>query len=154
MKTLVTFYSRDGHTRKSAEIIANVLNADIDERVDKKSRRGILGFLRAGYDATRGKTTDILFTKDPEKYDMVVLGTPVWNGRITPAVRTYLLRKRENIKRCAFFATYAGRLGKCLRQMHELYSGNVVTEKVIFRKKIEEEAKIFAEELKRLLNLP
>ena len=37
VKILIVFYSRDGHTRKSTEIIANVLNADIDEIVDKKS---------------------------------------------------------------------------------------------------------------------
>jgi len=55
MKTLVTFYSRDGHTKRAAEIIAKALNADIDEIKDKKPRKRIIGFLRAGYDATRGK---------------------------------------------------------------------------------------------------
>jgi len=86
MKTLVAFYSRDGHTKRVAEIIANALNAELDEIVDKKPRKGFLGFLRAGYDATRRKTTEISFTKNPTDYDIVVIGTPVWNSRVTPAI--------------------------------------------------------------------
>ena len=111
MKALVTFYSRDGHTKRAAEIIAKALNADIDEIKDKKPRKGIIGFLRAGYDATRGKTTEINFSKNPADYDIVIIGSPVWNGRVTPAVRTYLLKNRDGIKKAAFFATCAGREG-------------------------------------------
>lgn len=154
MKTLVAFYSRDGHTKRVAEIIANALNAELDEIVDKKPRKGILGFLRAGYDATRRKTTEISFTKNPTDYDIVVIGTPVWNSRVTPAIRTYLLRNRENIRRAAFFATCTGRSGKCLKQMHELYGSEVLAEKVILRNAIEGGAKAFAEELMRLVSRP
>lgn len=154
MKVLVVFYSRDGHTRRAAEIIADTLKADIDEVVDKKPRKGIFGFLKAGYDATRGKTTAIIFTKDPGKYDIVVVGTPVWNGRVTPAVRTYLMRNRRNIKRCVFFATCAERAGKCLRQMRDLYGSDVLAERIILRNEVASEAKTFAEELMKMINNP
>jgi len=150
-KVLVAFYSRDGHTKKAAEIIAGALNADIDEIEDKKSRKGIIGFLIAGYDATRGKTTDMNFSKDPADYDVVIVGGPVWNGRVTPAVRTYLLKNRNNIKKAAFFVTCAGREGKCLAQMCEIYNGEVLYEKMILRNKIEEDAKQFIENLLSLL---
>lgn len=150
MKILVAYYSRTGNTRKASQIIANTLNADVDEIMDKKSRKGILGFLRAGYDATRGNTTEITYTKDPENYDIVIIGSPVWNGRVTPAVRTYLIRNKEKMKKAAFFITCAGRPGKCLKQMRELYGGAVIAEKVILSKNIEEGAKSFAEELKKL----
>jgi len=147
MKTLVTFYSRDGHTKRAAEIIAKALNADIDEIKDKKSRKGIIGFLRAGYDATRGKTTEINFSKKPADYDVVILGGPVWNGRVTPAVRTYLLKNRDSVKKAAFFVTCADREGKCLMQMREIYSGEILAEKVILRNEIEEGVKQFMEKL-------
>jgi len=68
MKILVAYYTRDGHTRQVAQRIAESLGADLDEVIDKKKRNGILGFLIAGYDATRGKTTEILFEKDPTDY--------------------------------------------------------------------------------------
>jgi len=43
----VVFYSRDGHTKRVAEIIADALNVDIDKIEDKKSRKGLIGFIRA-----------------------------------------------------------------------------------------------------------
>ena len=151
MKTLVVFYSRSGTTKRVALDVAKALNADIDEVIDKKSRKGILGFLRAGYDATRGKTTEIEFEKDPSDYDLVIIGTPVWNSRVTPAIRTYLLRNRERIKRAAFFSTCAGRPGKCLEQMEELWGKKPILRKVLIRKRLDEGTEELAEELKKFV---
>lgn len=151
MKVLVAFYSRDGHTRAAAEMIAEALGADVDGIADGRPRRGIMGFLRAGYDATRGRTTEIRFSKDPASYDLVVVGTPVWNGRVTPAVRTYLERNSGRIRRAAFFATCAGRPGRCIGQMKEIYGGRSLAERVILRDRIEEGAEEFVRELRELL---
>ena len=150
-KILVAFYSRDGHTKRASEIIADTLNADIDEIKDKKSRKGIIGFLIAGYDATRGKTTDINFSKNPAHYSLVILGGPVWNGRVAPAVRAYLLKNRDSIKKAAFFVTCAGREGKCLSQMREIYNGEILAEKVILRNKIEEGVKQLLKKLESII---
>ncbi|MCD6140431.1 MAG: flavodoxin family protein [Thermococcus sp.] len=151
MKTLVVFYSRSGTTKRVAQEVAKALNADIDELIDKKSRKGILGFLRAGYDATRGKTTEIEFEKDPYDYDLVIVGTPIWNSRVTPAIRTYLLWNREKIKNAAFFSTCAGRPGKCLEQMEELWGKKPILRKVLIRKRLDEGTEELAEELKKFV---
>ncbi|RLF84946.1 flavodoxin [Thermococci archaeon] len=151
MKTLVVFYSRSGTTKRVAQEVAKALNADIDELIDKKSRKGVLGFLRAGYDATRGKTTEIEFEKDPYDYDLVIVGTPIWNGRVTPAIRTYLLWNREKIKNAAFFSTCAGRPGKCLEQMEELWGKKPILRKVLIRKRLDEGTEELAEELKKFV---
>jgi flavodoxin len=75
-----------------------------------KNRRGWLGFIRAGYDATRGKETKIEKTqKSPMDYDLIVVGTPVWNSRLTPAIRTYLKENDLSKKRVALFSTNEGR---------------------------------------------
>ena len=153
MKTLVVFYSRSGTTKRVAQEVAKALNADVDEVIDKKPRNGILGFLIAGYDATKGKTTEIEFEKDPSGYDLVVIGTPVWNGRVTPAIRTYLLRNREKIKNVSFFCTCAGRPGKCLEQMEEILGRRPVLSKVLVRKRLEEGIKDLIEELETLNSL-
>lgn len=151
MKTLVVFYSRSGTTKRVAQEVAKALNADIDELIDKKSRKGFLGFLRAGYDATRGKTTEIEFEKDPYDYDLVIVGTPIWNGRVTPAIRTYLLQNREKIKNAAFFSTCAGRPGKCLEQMEDLWGKKPILRKVLIRKRLDEGTEELAEELKKFV---
>jgi len=150
VKTLVVFYSRSGTTKWVAQEVARALNADVDEVIDKKPRKGILGFLIAGYDATKGKTTEIEFEKDPSGYDLVVIGTPVWNGRVTPAIRTYLLQNRGKIGNAAFFCTCAGRGGKCLEQMGEILGRRPVLSKALVKKRLDEGIKELVEELKAL----
>jgi flavodoxin len=108
MKTLIAFYSRTGHTKKVAEIIAKNLNADLDEIVDLKDRSGLKGWLYAGRDAMKKYPTDIKTTKDPAKYDLVVVGTPIWAATSTPAVRTYLLQHKNDFKKIAVFTTSGG----------------------------------------------
>jgi len=150
-RILVAFYSRDGHTKRIAEILAESLNADIDEIKDKKSRKGLIGFFKAGCDATLGKTTEIAFSKNPANYDIVVVGSPVWNGRVTPAVRTYLLKNKDRIKKIAFYVTCVGRQGKALLQMHEIYISDPLTEKVILRSSEIKGVKQFIESLKSVV---
>ncbi|MCK4272271.1 flavodoxin family protein [bacterium] len=53
MKSLVVFYSRTGNTRRVAEMIAQGLDAILQELVDKKSRKGPIALLRAGRDAIK-----------------------------------------------------------------------------------------------------
>lgn len=134
-----------------ARKIAEAFNAEIDEVIDRKNRKGILGFLIAGYDATRGKTTEIEFTKDPSDYDLVIIGSPTWNSRVTPAIRTYLLKNREKIKNAVFFTTCSGSSKKCLEQMEELYGKKALLKKIIVNKKLEEGTKEFIDELKALV---
>ena len=122
MKSLVVYYSRSGNTRFVAEKISQEIAGDIEEIIDKKRRKGSLGFILSGYDATRGRVTKIAETKrPPEYYDLVVVGTPMWNKRITPAVRTYLRNNNFSKKRVALFCTNLGsqpeRLFKTLKEL-------------------------------------
>ncbi|MFX1487094.1 MAG: flavodoxin family protein [Promethearchaeota archaeon] len=108
MKSLVVHYSRTGNTRIVAEATAKELNADLDEIIDLKKRSGPLGWLRAGYDSGRRKLTRIRVKKNPESYSVIVVGTPIWNNNMTPAVRTYLTNHNLNGKKLAFFCTAGG----------------------------------------------
>jgi flavodoxin len=109
MKTLVVFYSRDGLTKKIAAELAGLLQAETEELVDLKGRQGLWGWFLAGGDAFRKKLTRITGSaKDPAAYDLVVLGSPIWAGSITPAARTFLSESSHQIKRAAFFCTKGG----------------------------------------------
>jgi flavodoxin len=106
MRVLVVYYSRTGNTRFVAENIAGKLKADIEEVIDKKNRSGMIGWLKSGRDATRGKDTEIEQTKySPSDYDLIILGAPVWNKRIPPAMRTYLNKNDLSKNKIAFFNT-------------------------------------------------
>ncbi|MBN2407790.1 MAG: flavodoxin [Elusimicrobia bacterium] len=119
MKILVASYSRTGKTKKLAGKIAPVLSADTDEIIDKKKRKGVLGFIIGGFDALKEKLTDIEISENPADYDIVVIGTPVWAGNVTPAVRRYLTDNK--LKSAAFFATSgSGREDKTFVSMAKL----------------------------------
>ncbi len=124
MKTLIAYYSRTGNTKQVAETLAEKLDADIDEIKDMKDRSGIVGWLMGGKDAFRENTTEIAFKKDPKDYDLVVIGTPVWAGTMTPAVRMYL---KNNFKKVAFFCTYGGSEGKTFAEMQKISKKPVAT---------------------------
>ena len=103
MKYLVVYYSRTGNNRTIGEAIAKALSADIDEIIDKKKRAGKLGWLRAGRDSQTKSLTDIQFEKNPEDYDIIIIGSPIWANGITPAIRTYLNKHNMRGKKVAFF---------------------------------------------------
>lgn len=108
MKILVTFYSRSGNTKKMAQAIAECLHADLDEIIDLKNRRGILGWILSGRDALKGTLTTIKTVKNPSDYDLVIIGTPIWAGHSTPATRTYITQFKNQIKKVAIFVTSGG----------------------------------------------
>jgi flavodoxin len=106
MKTLVVYYSRSGNTKKIAEEISNKVKCDIEEIIDNKNRKGLIGWLISGRDAHSKKLTTISeIKKDPSKYDVVAIGTPIWAGLMAPAVRTYINENKGKFKNVAFFCT-------------------------------------------------
>ena len=109
MKILVVYYSRSGNTKKLAEDIAKNLKADTEEIVDLRPRKGVLGFFKSGRDSLLRRETEIKKSiKDPSKYDLVLVGTPVWAGNITPAARTYVRCNKDKFGKVACFCTMGG----------------------------------------------
>lgn len=108
-KVLVAYYSRTGVTKKVADIIKENIDCDLEEIVDKANRRGFIGFIKAGYAALKGRSTEIENTKyDVSEYDLIIVGTPVWAGHISCATRRFLELNSKKIKKAAFFATKGG----------------------------------------------
>ncbi|MCU0679259.1 MAG: flavodoxin [Planctomycetes bacterium] len=106
MKTLVVYFTRTQTTKKAAEMLAEKLSADLEEIKDQADWSGVVGYLRAARAAMKNKTTEISDSKfDPAAYDLVVVGTPVWVGCVTPAIRAYLQKNKELIRQIAFFTT-------------------------------------------------
>ncbi|MHA2188044.1 MAG: flavodoxin family protein [Candidatus Thorarchaeota archaeon] len=103
MTYLVVYYSRTGNNRTIAEAIADTLSADIDEIIDKKKRQGRLNWLRAGGDSRGGKLTEIEYEKNPQDYDTIIIGAPIWAWNPIPPLRTYLKEVDLKGKRVAFF---------------------------------------------------
>jgi menaquinone-dependent protoporphyrinogen IX oxidase len=120
-RILVVHFSRTGHTRQVAQSIATALAADIEEIVDPTRRTGILGYFRSGREAWLKRLPSIApSVHDPGRYDMVVIGTPIWNTSLSAPVRSYLWRHRSRLPAVAFFLTCGGMgIDRVFRQMTE-----------------------------------
>jgi len=106
---LVVYYSRTGWTKKVAKEIAHRLAAETEEIADTAQRGGITGWLRSGREAVRKATTTLEPPKrDPDVYDLVVIGTPVWAKTVSTPVRTYLQQHADRLAKVAFFCTCGG----------------------------------------------
>lgn len=109
MKTLVVYYSRSGNTRLVAQEISSAIDCDIEEIADTKNWSGTMGFLRAGRDAAGHKLTVLEDIKnDPDDYDLIIIGTPIWGGNISVPVRTYIAGNSSRFNKVAFFCTAKG----------------------------------------------
>ena len=109
-RILVVFYSRTGTTRRVAYAVAESLGAEIEEIADLKNRTGLFGFLGAIRDALGRRCAPIGDPdRDPADYDIVILGSPVWAGRMSSPVRSYLDRSRGRFKAVAFLCTCGGK---------------------------------------------
>ena len=110
MKTLIAYYSRTGHTDQLARELAPQCGADLERIQDADGpRSGMLGYLRSGWQALRGTPAVIRpSTLDPGAYDLVIVGSPVWNWNLSAPVRAYAATHAARFKQVAFFCTEGG----------------------------------------------
>ena len=105
-QVLVVYYSLTGNTERVAQDIAGRLDADLQRISDEKNRRGFFGYLGAALDSWRERPTQITdISKYPNEYALTLIGTPVWVGKMAPAVRAYLRLIRGRLNDVAFFTT-------------------------------------------------
>ena len=131
MKKMVAYYSRSGNTKFVAEKIADKLNAETCEVIDKKNRKGKLIFVTGGYAALREKLTEIEVTKTIDDYDFIIVGSPVWAGKIAPAIRTFLAKNDFSDKQVAFFVTMGGdKPEKALKNMKKAIAPKIPVEEL------------------------
>ncbi len=106
---LVVFYSRSGNTQALAHALATAGGWDCEALHDPTRRGGLLGALRSGWQALRAEPAPIApLEHDLGDYDLVVVGTPVWNHRVSSPVRAFLERHRAELRRVALFVTCHG----------------------------------------------
>jgi flavodoxin len=117
LKSLIVYYTRTSNARFVAETIAAEIGADVEEVVDLKKRSGLLGFLIGGKDARQGKGTKISPTsKIPIDYELVIFGTPVWAGKPSPAINTYLKENNLSGKKVAAFFTKGQKKSQAIKE--------------------------------------
>lgn len=105
-RVLVVYYSLTGNTARVAKDLATRLDADVESIQDKGHGVGFLGQLTAAFDAWRKAAATIgPIQCNPSQYEITLIGTPVWVGQMTPAIRAYLQATDGRFQNVAFFIT-------------------------------------------------
>jgi len=111
--TLVVYFTRTGNTERLARLLAADLDADIEalaETGQQGERHGVSGYVASLFDVLRHRPAELAPTlRDPRAYDLVMIGTPVWAGRASTPVSTWLAQNHASLARVAFFCTMGGR---------------------------------------------
>ena len=149
-KILIVYYSLTGNTRFIAESIQEIMKADIQEIKPKKEvkPKGAMKYFWGGYKATMKKKPSLKpIEKDPNNYDVIIIGTPVWAWTIAPPIRSFLTQYDLSNKKVGFWCCHAGSPGGTLRIMEKCAPDSEIIGKIKFLdplKKKTEEAKIEA----------
>jgi flavodoxin len=108
-RTLIVFFSRDGHTRQIGHEVAAACHADLEEIAEAAPRDGVAGYFRSAREALLGASVPLKPQRHPpQDYGLVVIGTPVWVWNMSSPVRAWVNEYRQHLHRVAFFCTFGG----------------------------------------------
>lgn len=108
---LCIYYSRSGNTRHVMEEVAKELNAELLEITDGVDRSGWGGWMRSGLDSMRKNCPPVRAfqtERSLESYKLVILGTPVWAGRCSSIMRSFLKQHGKKLERVGYVITRGG----------------------------------------------
>lgn len=111
MKTLIVYYSLEGNTEFAANQIAAAIGADTLrlEPVKAYPSSGFRKFLWGGKSAVMAEKPELMpYDFQPERYERIIIGFPVWAGNIAPPLRTFLQENDLSEKHIAAFACQSG----------------------------------------------
>jgi flavodoxin len=126
MKTLVVYYSLEGNTELVVETAAEAAGADLLRIVPKESKapRGLTRYIWGGRAALSGSKPELKpLQLNPEDYDTLIVGTPVWAWTFAPAMNTFFSMFDFTGKRVALFCCHGGQPGKTLEKMKKAMEG-------------------------------
>ncbi len=155
----IAAYSWSGHTRDAVEPLTKALGdaATHEEIRPSQPPSGFFGYVRMGWGALSGASWPIE-TPQPhrEGCELLVIGTPIWAGRLPPPVKEYLLKAGRSYPTVAALITHGGSNPARVVAMIGEAAGKGVAASVAIsdedRKRDQVGAKIeqFAEALRRL----
>lgn len=128
MKTAVIYYSLEGNTEFIAKKIAEKTQGDMIKLVPEKNypTGKISKFFWGGKSVMFGEKPKLKNTPiDVESYDRIFIGTPIWAGKFTPPINTFLNTCKIRGKDIILFACHGGGgADKCFNKMKDILKDN------------------------------
>ncbi|MBY9018661.1 MAG: flavodoxin [Candidatus Lokiarchaeota archaeon] len=131
-KFLIVYYSLTGNTHLIAESIKEQTGADIERLKpikDLNSESGTRFFWGGMHAKMKQKPKLEPLQHDPNDYDLIFLGTPVWAWTLTPPIRSYLKLHDLSSQPLAIWNCAAGNGIKAMQRLKkEIPNANIVGE--------------------------
>lgn len=160
-RILVVYYSQTGHTEFVARQIALQCRATLERIETYKQRESGRFFLFSSLESLLRVRPSVRPGRHrPGKYDVVVVGTPVWCWNVASPVRSWLHRHRGFLPRVAFFCTFGGSGGAKVLGDMEAISGQsavarlAVKESAVAHSQHDPDVRRFIAEVTRAARVP
>ncbi len=141
MKKLVIYYSLEGNTKLMAESIAAQTQADIlkIETVKEVPAKGFRKYFW-GVKGVLMKQSPALkpLNKDPQDYDLLFIGTPVWASSYAPPLKTFMKTNPVKGKKIALFCCHQGMRGAVFAKMRQAFAGNEIISEIDFHEPLKD----------------
>ena len=129
MKKIFIYYSLSGNGNTVAEYL---LDKNIDVRkvipVDKIPKSRIGSILTGGFLASINYKIKLVdFNSDISSYDEIIIGSPVWNDRLSCPINTVLDKIKLDNKKVTFILySGSGKSTKASKKINKLYNANII----------------------------
>ncbi len=126
-KTLIVFYSLEGHTAHIANVLKEKLDCDMIEIKPKKEikAKGFMKYFWGGKQVKMNEEPELEpIDIDFGKYQTIFVGTPIWAWSATPPIRTFLKGDYIKNKDLYVFYSYDGGNAKAEDRIKNMITGN------------------------------
>ncbi len=126
MNKAIIYYSLGGNTKGAAEKIQNITGADIFRINTLKPYTGSYNdIVEQGHKEVKSGFMPEIENLgiDLNKYEIIILGTPVWWYTLSPALKTFLNNNSMEGKTVYPFATNGGWIGHTFKDIENLCHG-------------------------------
>ncbi|HOK56389.1 MAG TPA: flavodoxin [bacterium] len=123
MKIIIVYFSLTGNTRKLSVKIYEILKSkNLDVSLFEIESKERCSFLKNCFNAIFEKLIKIDKVPHIENYDLLFIGTPIWAGKITPHIRSFLEDIDLKNKKVFLFTTYGSGFlkNKAMKEFIEL----------------------------------
>lgn len=136
-KDLVVYYSHSGNTKKAANMIADLRNADVIELVPKEAYPtglwDVVEIFKKDI-ASDGRREINPYSINMEDYDTVFIGTPNWGDTFATPLLSFFDVEDLKEKRIAPFVTHGGGgVGRCADDIIKYSGSNESTKPLVYK---------------------
>lgn len=140
MKIALIYYSLTGNTEYIAKKIGDKICVDFYKIkvVSEYPKKGFRKFLYCGKSAVFEENVKVECDCDVNKYDYIILGTPIWASNITPPLRSFINKNiyKFNNKRISVFLSFSGGGDKrAIKKLKECLKVNSFEHELILKNK-------------------